>query len=92
MSVSQHIADVIRQDIVDAMKRSIGYNQDIAETLAADVLLKLQDKWGGSRVYIPAKTAKNRNELIKADFTGNNHADVCKKYDISLSTLYRVTK
>lgn len=93
MSVSQHVADLIKQDIVSVMKESIGFNDEIAQQLAGDLLKKLQDKWGGQRVYIPSeKNNHQRNDLIKFEFNGSNHTQVCKKFDISLSTLYRITK
>jgi len=92
MSVSQHIADLLQQDIAAAMKESIGFNDDIANSLAGSLMNKLQAKWGGREVYIPSLKSKDRNKLVKNDFNGLNHTEVCKKYDISLSTLYRVVK
>lgn len=90
MSFSDYVATTLHGDICAALKHAIGFNDDIAQAMAANVLREVQRRWGGREIYIPAPDSIERNNAIRADFNGRNHADVCKKYDISLRTLYRV--
>lgn len=87
-----HVADVLKIEIVTLVKESIGFNDDLAEIIAEKLLVRLQRNWGGRDVYIPAQDSKERNQAIKNEFNGVNHVEVCKKYDISLSTLYRIVR
>ena len=87
-----HVADVLKIEIMASVKESIGFNDELAENVAEKLLGRLQLKWGGRDVYIPAQDSKERNQAIKNEFNGENHVEVCKKYDISLSTLYRTVR
>jgi len=90
MSVSDHIAAALRRDVHEALQCSIGFKDDIAESLAAAVVKKIQQRWGGREVYISvADDSIERNVAIKQEFNGSNHAEICSRYNISLSTLYR---
>lgn len=49
--------------------------------------------FGGSVIYIPKGTLKHlnaRNKLIKAEFTGNNHTELAKKYGLSVQWVYKI--
>jgi Mor family transcriptional regulator len=87
---SNPIPDILQRDITACIQDSIGLHDRIAAELAANVVKRLQAAWGGKEIYIPAPDSKERNALIKADFNGKNHVEVCKKHGISLRTLYRV--
>lgn len=90
MSVSGHVAELLKKDIVQAMKEGIGFHDSIAEDMAIDILKRIQTRWGGQEVYIPAADSQERNALIRTAFNGRNHAEVCNQYRISLRTLYRI--
>jgi len=93
MSVSDHIAAALRRDVHEALQSSIGFKDDIAESLATAVVGKIQQRWGGQKIYISVNNdSVERNQAIKQEFTGDNHAEICRRYNISLSTLYRIIK
>lgn len=55
-----------------------------------EAVLNIQKTLGGCDVYIPANNTATRNQQILLMYNGRNHTEVCKKYGISLRTLYRV--
>ncbi|TQE91142.1 MAG: DNA-binding protein, partial [Spiribacter salinus] len=50
----------------------------------------MQLSWGGARLYIPCKDRAARDAAIRAEFTGRNHDEVCRRHGISRRTLYRI--
>ncbi len=93
MSVSDPIAAALRRDVYEALQSSIGFKDDIAESLADAVVRKIQHRWGGREIYVSvADDSVERNVAIKREFNGNNHAEICSRYNISLSTLYRIIR
>ncbi|MGZ4954131.1 MAG: Mor transcription activator family protein [Methylobacter sp.] len=93
MSVSDHITDALQGDIREALQSSIGFNDDIAKSLAASIARKIQSRWGGREIYIPVGVdVSDRNRMIKQEFNGSNHAEICRRHNISLSTLYRIIR
>ena len=89
MSVQKHMEVILHKDIISAIQAGIGLNDDLAEITATSVLKQLQKNWGGREIYIPVADSRDKKTLVKQDFIGTNHAEVCKRYDISLRTLYR---
>jgi len=66
---------------------------DVAEKIAHIASENIRKSWGGMMVYIPKGKVyelNSRDQKIWDDFTGSNHHQVCKKYDISLQWLYKV--
>lgn len=59
---------------------------------AKEAVRKIQQQFGGDRVYIPAIKQESRNSEIRKAFTGNNHREVCLAFDISLTTLWRIIR
>jgi len=90
MAISDHIADILRAEISLAVTEETGADSEAARRMADRVFARMQKYWGGQRVYIPAVDSAERNRAIRAAFTGANHAEVCRRYGISLATLYRV--
>ncbi len=94
MSVSDHIASTLQEsDIFIALKRARGFNDEVAKPLAAGILKEFQSMFGGREIYVPVDDDKaKRNKSIKQEFNGSNHAEICRCYNISLSTLYRIIR
>jgi Mor family transcriptional regulator len=92
MSASDHITETLQEsDIVSALKNVIGFKDEIAAQLASNIFKEFQEKWGGQRIYIAVDSRISaRNQTIKQEFNGTNHAEVCKQHNISLRTLYRI--
>jgi len=55
-----------------------------------EAVKNIQKSLGGCEVYIPVNDVSTRNKEILMMYNGRNHAEVCRKYSISLRTLYRV--
>ena len=60
-----------------------GLTRQVAGDLSVAIVDKVMGSCGGGSVYLPKSNKTQRNKQIKADFTGTNHDEVCKKYDIS---------
>lgn len=90
MSLSDHIAEALRAEISLAVAEETGADAVTARRVANRIFARLQRYWGGTRLYIPAADNAERNRDIRAAFTGANHAEVCRRFGVSLRTLYRV--
>ena len=74
-------------------KNAIGQKQaaDIAKSITDDMLAEL----GGQAIYLKngnKDRANERHQQILADFNGNNHAEIYKKYGIGASWLQKLLK
>lgn len=87
MSLRDSIAELFIDDILKALLAS-EIDEPAANELSRRVFKALQDRWGGNNVYFP-KRAPYTSQQIKAAFNGKNHAEVCRRFGISLKTLYR---
>lgn len=84
--------DVIEQIKQDVMQTalSFGYSQPVASDLAMCAAKKIMKSIGGSPHYIPKKDIFERNEKIKAEFNGKNKREISKKYNVSITTIWRI--
>lgn len=67
------------------------------EEIAGNILERISFYCGGLNLYIPklysAKIASaERNNAIKQEFNGKNHAYLAFKYGLSLQYIYRIVK
>jgi Mor family transcriptional regulator len=76
------VSDVIKRHQVDS---------SIADKIIADI----RKSFGGGFIYVKkdkvSKTEKRHAE-IKRRFTGNNHWDLAREFDVGMSQIYRVLK
>lgn len=66
---------------------------DLAEHIGCAIADRIADHWGGQILCIPMNYAYKLAKLdlqIYSDFTGNNHANLAKKYKRSVRTIYKV--
>lgn len=90
MSIRESIAQLLVDEIMDALLASEICDDDKARYLSNDIFRRIQQKLGGNEIYIPAKNTEQRNIKIRGSFDGTNHAEICKRFSISLATFYRV--
>lgn len=90
MSAEDDKAAAVRTDITRAIREVTGLHERFASDISDGILQRLQQRWGGDRIYIPSRDRAARDAGIRADFDGRNHGEVCRRYGISLATLYRV--
>jgi Mor family transcriptional regulator len=81
----EHIKQAVNQAALN-----FGLAEPIANDLALQTAQKIMKAIGGSAHYIPKKDLYERNEKIKAEFSGKNKSQLCKKYAISNSTMWRI--
>ena len=65
-----------------------GIYEDIQNGVSIE---KLHKKYGGLTIYIP-KTVPDYKEKIIKEFSGNNHALLAHKYNVSIKTVYQVLR
>ncbi|MCP1675470.1 Mor family transcriptional regulator [Natronocella acetinitrilica] len=73
----------LRSEIVANAVR-LGVSPDVAKLLAGSVQTRLDLMHGG----LDRKAARNRQ--VRREFDGRNHREVCRRWGISRSTLYRI--
>lgn len=75
--------------------KSLGFEQDKAHIMAVRIMDTVQQRVGGTMVYIPKKTAdliKQRNEQIIAQFNGSNHNELSHRFQLCTQQIYRILK
>lgn len=77
-----------------AFSRAKEYLQpDRAASFALSLAEDIRLKWGGCLLYVPKGEAyerHRRNAAIWRDFNGSNHADLARKYQLTLSVIYDI--
>jgi len=85
------LQDLKRHILAESKKQSI--TDAVAEQIAHCATEQIRNDWGGLSVYIPKGmmyALSERDQKIYNNFNGNNHHEICRKYDISLQRLYKV--
>jgi Mor family transcriptional regulator len=67
----------------------VGINGRAARDLARAVCERIILRAGGKQCYIPLEDRSRLRAEALADFTGDNHDEVCSRYRISRKTLLR---
>lgn len=80
-------------DLVAVVLEDHGVEVGLAEQCGAALADRLAAHWGGQLINIPKdyrfKLAA-RDLLIYEEFTGNNHADLARKYDMTVRGIYKI--
>lgn len=79
--------------IVTQELRENGVSENEAPLLAELSVLAIFREWGGQQLYIAKDThllINERYNRIYEDFTGSNHAELSKKYGLSLQRIYKI--
>lgn len=99
MSDSRKPATALLSDLSDHLCELAHDRLNIPKAMAKefgdDVTMYLASLWGGQMLYIPKDMASqvlSRDAKIYAEFTGNNHAELARKYDLSLQHTYTIIK
>ncbi len=62
--------------------------REVVDAIGMDNALLLAEKLGGAPIYIPTPKEIRRgprNRAIRAEFNGQNHRELARKYDLSTS-------
>lgn len=70
--------------------------KEVASLLATQIIRAAAERGhAGTDYYLPHLhnlSRAERNELIRRDFTGSNLREVCRKYGVSKTTVYRACR
>ena len=85
---------ITAQDIL--MEDLQGEHREYANIIGIEALIKLCDEFGGSPIYLPTTRELKRPalyRLIKKEYAGGgiSQRNLARKYNISESTVYRLT-
>lgn len=64
--------------------------QDIAEIIGVEATLSLSEYLGGTRFYfrkLDGLLMDKRDERIRKEFTGNNHLELARRYNLTESRI-----
>jgi Mor family transcriptional regulator len=80
-----------RNDLVRIIRETLGLPEKIAVPMADELSKGLQKRLGG--LYIPAREIRAvRDDAVRRDFNGRNHAEVISAHNISRATLYNILR
>lgn len=72
-----------------------GLDRGKAEGIAKEIAERMAAEWGGQCLYFPQGLAlklSRRDAQIYAEFTGSNHAELARKYHVSVQWIYKIVK
>lgn len=78
-----------------AVLQELGIVDDVADHAGAALADHLAEHWGGQIFTVPKDhfyRLSKREQAILSDFTGTNHAELSKKYEIGVRGLYKLLK
>lgn len=83
----------LESKLADMLGRHVG--EERAAAVAREATLAVATDWAGQMLYIPNSMAKDaaraaRNGKIYAEFTGDNHADLARRFGLSVHAVYRI--
>jgi len=86
------IAEIAAEMTVDCLPESY---QAVAEIIGIENALKLADHLGGLYFYYPQLDSllrAKRDERIQKEFTGTNHRDLARKYNLTESWIRTIVQ
>lgn len=72
-----------------------GVSNDLADRLGEEIAMDMATHWGGQLIYFPKGTfvrLSRRDRDIYSQFTGNNHKELSRKFNVSEQHIYRIVK
>ncbi len=86
-------------DDLESRLRLLLQQQGLAKKNASSMALKITREmavaWGGQNIYFPVgktRWAQERDLQILEEFCGDNHADLARKYQLTVPHIYRLIK
>ncbi len=87
------LANVIRTEALAAAGRA-GLSERAAEDVAKSIWENVSLRLGGTDVYVPLRgqDREARNHRIRAEFNGRNHAELSRRFGLSVGSVYRILR
>lgn len=73
----------------------IEIEHDLAAHIGSELARSIAESWGGQTIYVPqglGMFVHERDEKIYREFNGTNHAELARKYKISMQWVYSIVK
>lgn len=87
--IEQDAAINFRNTLIRVIRKTLGLPEPVAVPMADELAKGLSAEMGG--LYITKREIRGtRDDAIRRDFNGRNHAEVMGRHGISKRTLYRV--
>lgn len=87
---SEDAAASLHNELTAIVREEIGLNESLASQFALLILRGIRQRLGGQELYIPTEDRAPRDAAIRAEFNGRNRDEICRKYGISRSGLYKI--
>lgn len=85
------LADQCAQALIELL----AMDKDQAATVGLEIADRMAGHWGGQNIYFPMGTAYKlsvRDHQIFSEFTGDNHAELSRKFGVSVQWVYKIVK
>jgi Mor family transcriptional regulator len=81
--------------IIEDKLIKLGLKAEDAEKISTEATIHVQSTFGGCSLYIPkfsplTESLKERNDQIFKAFDGKNHADLARKFNLSMQSVYKI--
>lgn len=88
------LSDLI-DTIVATLTARAAIDRQQATILAHSIAESMALQWGGQSIYFPkwmVRRLSERDQMIYDEFTGDNHAELARKYNMSVQWVYQIIK
>ncbi|MCP1292943.1 MULTISPECIES: Mor transcription activator family protein [Chromobacterium] len=85
----------LAQHVAMTLKQLANTEQQQAEQLGQEIAERMAKHWGGQNIYFPiglSYQSSLRDQQIYGEFTGGNHAELARRYGVSLQWIYKIIK
>ncbi len=73
-----------------ALSRWEGMDERAASIFADKLAAEVRRETGGREIYVPAINRDLRDAQIRHEFNGQNIDEMCRRYGLSRSSIYRI--
>jgi Mor family transcriptional regulator len=81
----------LQYQFTDIARSELGFDEQVAGTIAEALIRGLSKRLRGQSIYIPsAPYISERNAAIRRRNNGKNRDELCKEFDISHKTFYKI--
>lgn len=77
-------------DMREILRDRLAVQDPWASAMAVEIVEGMRHRLGGARVYLPRPNIEVRNEQIRRLFNGRNVQEICRRFGVTKSTVYRV--
>lgn len=88
------LADLAKHTVI-AIRELTKVDEETAENVGMVVAMKIGQAWGGLNLYMPKSLelfSCAREKQIFNEFNGRNHAQLAKRYGLSVQWIYKIVK